>query len=212
MNIRVHPITPERYKMEEAARLVQKGALLLYPTDTGFALGCGLSNKSAIERIRKLRNLPDKKPLTFICESLRSIADYAQVSNQAFKMIKKLTPGPFTFVLPASRAVPRFVHDDKRKTVGIRIPDSAVANTLLHYCQMPLISISAQLNDDDIVPDGDFDPSDILFAYENKVDVVIEPEWFDFQGESTIIDMTGEEFVIVREGAQVEKVLAEIGG
>lgn len=211
MNIRVHPVTPERYKMEEAARLVQKGALLLYPTDTGFALGCGLSNKSAIERIRKLRNLPERKPLTFLCESLRSIADYAQVSNQAFKIIKKLTPGPFTFILPASRNVPRFVHDEKRKTVGIRIPDSAVANTLLHYCQMPLISISARLNDDDVVPDDVFDPSDVLFAYENKVDLVIEPEWFDFQGESTVIDMTSDDFSIVREGAQVEKVLAEIG-
>lgn len=115
MILRIHPITPERYKIEEAARLVHKGALLLYPTDTGFALGCGLANKSAIERIRRLRKISDKKPLTFLCENLQSIANYAQVSNAAFKAIRKLTPGPYTFILPASRAVPKFVHDEKEK-------------------------------------------------------------------------------------------------
>jgi len=205
INVRVHPITPERYKIEEAARQVQKGALLLYPTDTGFALGCALSNKTAIERIRRLRNISEKKPLTFLCENFQSIADYAQVSNAAFKVIKKLTPGPYTFVLPASRAVPRFVHDEKRKTVGIRIPDSPIAKELLHACGAPLISISARLNDDDIVTDDYFDPTDILFAYENKVDIIIEPEWFDFCGESTVIDMTTQgEFSIVRDGADNE--------
>lgn len=205
MIVRVHPITPERYKIEEAARQVQKGALLLYPTDTGFALGCALSNKTAIERIRRLRNISEKKPLTFLCENLQSIADYAQVSNAAFKVIKKLTPGPYTFVLPASRAVPKFVHDEKRKTVGIRIPDSPIAKELLHACGSPLISISARLNDDDILTDDYFDPTDILFAYEKKVDVVIEPEWFDFSGESTVIDMTTHgEFSIVRDGADNE--------
>ncbi|MBN8574287.1 MAG: L-threonylcarbamoyladenylate synthase [Candidatus Kapaibacterium sp.] len=201
MILRIHPITPERYKIEEAARLVHKGALLLYPTDTGFALGCGLANKSAIERIRRLRKISDKKPLTFLCENLQSIANYAQVSNAAFKAIRKLTPGPYTFILPASRAVPKFVHDEKRKTVGIRIPNSAIATALLHACQSPIISISARLNDDDLVTEDYFDPTDILFAFENNVDVVIEPEWYEFTGESTVIDMTQDNFFISREGA-----------
>lgn len=194
----LHPVTPQVQKINQVVQTLREGGVLLYPTDTGFALGCDLSNKDAIQRVRAIRNLPDNKPLTFLCESLTNIAEFAKVSNAAYKIIKRLIPGPYTFVLPASRSVPRYAQDPKRKTTGIRVPDNGLCSALLRELGTPIISISAK------VEDGNTDPAVLINTMRKQVDAIIELPDYNFTGESTVIDMTTDEFSILREGAGIE--------
>ncbi len=196
----IHPVTPEAHKIAQVVQSLRNGGVLLYPTDTGFALGCDLSNKEAIQRVRSLRNLPDGKPLTFLCESLTNIAEFAKVSNAAYKVIKRLIPGPYTFILPASRSVPKYAQDPKRKTTGIRVPSSPLCSALLRELGNPVISISAKAED------GSTDVEDIIRSLGRRVDVVIALPEYSFAGESTVIDMTTDDFAVVREGAGLNDV------
>lgn len=201
----IHPVTPETRKITQVVQSLRSGGVLLYPTDTGFALGCDLSNKEAIQRVRAIRNLPDGKPLTFLCESLTNIAEFAKVSNTAYRVLKRLIPGPYTFILPASRSVPRYAQDPRRKTAGIRVPDSELCSVLLRELGNPIISISAKAED------GSTDADSIIASLRNQVDVVIEQQEYSFAGESTVIDMTTDEFAVVREGAGMNAVHQYIG-
>ena len=205
LTVELHAITPETYKIRKVLDAVRDGAVVLYPTDTGFALGCCLSKKQAITRVRQIRRLPEHKHLSFICDSLTNISEFAKVSNHAYKVIRRLIPGPFTFILPATKAVPHYALDPKRKTAGIRVPDSTIALTLLRELGNPLISITAKHDDQD------FDSPDALVAALSPlVDVVITPHEYAFFGESTVIDMTQEEFHLVRRGARIDEVLEHI--
>lgn len=195
----LHPVTPQVHKITQVVQTLRDGGVLLYPTDTGFALGCDLSNKEAIHRVRTIRNLPEGKPLTFLCESLTNIAEFAKVSNAAYKLIKRLIPGPYTFILPASRSVPRYAQDPKRKTTGIRVPDSELCCALLRELGNPIISISAKAED------GSTDVDTLIGSLRRKVDAIIELPEYNFAGESTVIDMTTDDFSIVREGAGIEE-------
>lgn len=198
----IHPETPQSYKVAKVASALKEGAVILYPTDTGFALGCAISNKRAITRVRDIRKIPTSKPLSFLCESLTNIAEFAKVSNMAYKTIKRLIPGPYTFILPASRAVPRLAQDPKRKTVGIRVPSHPFPVALLHEMGHPIISISAKNGDEDI------DDHDRLIAsMKGLVEIAVTSPHYDFVGESTVLDMTDDDdFRIVREGAGIENV------
>lgn len=201
----LHPETPETWKINRIVNYINDGAVVLYPTDTGFTLGCELGNKEAITRIRRLRNLPDKQSLTFLCDSVSHISEFAKVSNKAYKTIKRLIPGPYTFILPASKQVPKLAQNPKRKTSGIRVPNNNLAQILLKELEMPLISISAKLPDED----DDF-PShheDIIDFFAKQVDIAVTSSEYNFLGESTVIDMTTDEFEILREGAGIENVL-----
>ena len=202
LRLHLHPVTPERHKLERVAEALRYGALILYPTDTGFALGCQLGNKLAIERLRLIRRLPAGKPLTFLCDSLKHLADFAYVSNTAYRLLKRLVPGPYTFILPATRAVPYYAQDLKRKTAGIRVPDSPVCLALLRTFGAPLVSISALSDEDDQVP-----PQELLERYASQVDIIIETGEYAFLGPSTIIDLTTEPFRILRRGAGFERAL-----
>jgi tRNA threonylcarbamoyl adenosine modification protein (Sua5/YciO/YrdC/YwlC family) len=219
----IHSITPQPAKIQKVVAALRGGAVMLYPTDTGFALGCCLSDKAAISRVRQIRRLQEQKQLTFLCDSLTNIAEYAQVSNHAYRTLKRLIPGPYTFILPATKAVPRYAVDAKRKTTGIRVPQNQLVRSLLEEHGTPIISITAKHPDEaDSGDEGDFDDSDdyggdfddeiemLLKRLEPLVDVVIRSETYNFQGESTVVDMTSDSFQLVRRGAGIKKVLHEI--
>lgn len=199
--LNIHHLTPELRKISKVADAIKSGAVILYPTDTGFTLGCALSNKDAISRLRQIRRLPDNKALTFLCDSLSNIAEFAKVSNLAYKTIKRLIPGPYTFVLPASKLVPKLAQDAKRKTSGIRVPNNDLSTLLLKDVGSPIISISAKLDTEDF----DRNPERIIDAFAPVVDIAVSSDEYSFTGESTVIDMTTDEFKIIREGAGVDK-------
>jgi tRNA threonylcarbamoyl adenosine modification protein (Sua5/YciO/YrdC/YwlC family) len=140
---KLHPETPQSRSIEQIVQALQGGAVMLYPTDTVYAIGCDLNSKSAVQRVRQIKQLSNNKPLTFLCSSLSNIAHYAQVSNSNYRMMKSMVPGPYTFILPTTKLVPKLVMDPKRKTTGIRVPDSAVCLALIEALGNPIISTSA---------------------------------------------------------------------
>ncbi|PSN20564.1 threonylcarbamoyl-AMP synthase [filamentous cyanobacterium CCP5] len=140
---KIHPQTPQKQKIAAVAKALHQGAIVLYPTDTVYAIGCSLEDKSAIERVRRLKQSANDKPLTFLCDSLSNIAAYAHVEDAAYKIIRKLIPGPYTFLLPATKQVPRLVMSPKRRTTGIRVPEHAISQSLMQGLGNPIISTSA---------------------------------------------------------------------
>jgi tRNA threonylcarbamoyl adenosine modification protein (Sua5/YciO/YrdC/YwlC family) len=197
----IHPKNPEIRKIQNVAAALNDGAVIIYPTDTGYTLGCNLSNKEGIARIRQLRNIQEGKSLTFLCDSLTRLSDFARVSNKAYKTMRRLVPGPFTFILPASKLVPYFAQDTKRRTAGIRIPDNILSLFLLKELGHPIISISAKIDGN---PYTTYD--EVLDYFAKQVDVAVKVEEPEFVGQSTIIDMTTDEFKILREGAGTNKL------
>ncbi|MEO0934438.1 MAG: L-threonylcarbamoyladenylate synthase, partial [Cyanobacteria bacterium J06641_2] len=146
----LHPDNPQNRRIEEIKAVLQSGGVMLYPTDTVYAIGCDLNVKSAIQRVRQIKQLANEKPLTFLCPSLSNVATYAFVNNAAYRIMKHLIPGTYTFLLPATKLVPKLVQNPKRKTTGIRVPDNAVCLSLLEALGNPIISTSAHIpNDDD---------------------------------------------------------------
>lgn len=147
---RLHPDNPQPRTIAQIVAALRSGAIMLYPTDTVYAIGCDLMSKSAVERVRKLKQMSNDKPLTFLCSSLSNISEYANVSDANYRTMKSLVPGPFTFILPATKLVPKLVLNPKRKTTGIRVPDHGVSQALIDALANPIISTSANLAEDDI--------------------------------------------------------------
>jgi tRNA threonylcarbamoyl adenosine modification protein (Sua5/YciO/YrdC/YwlC family) len=197
----IHHQTPETRKIQKVSEMLNDGAVMIYPTDTGYTLGCKLSNKNGIERIRQLRNIDSGKAMTFLCDSLNRLSDFAKVSDKAYKTMRGLIPGPYTFILPASKLVPYFAQDSKRKTAGIRVPYHLISIALLKSLGDPIISISAKIPDEE---NASYD--EILDYYSKQVDIAVKLEEPNFVGQSTIIDMTDDEFFIAREGAGMDKL------
>lgn len=202
LRLNIHHETPEASKIEKVTDALRDGAVILYPTDTNFTLGCELSNKQAISKIRAIRQIPDSHSLTFLCDSVTNISEFARVNNEAYKLIKRLIPGPYTFILPASKLVPKFAQNPKRQTAGIRVPGDKLSQALLKSVGAPIISITAKLPDKELGPD----PEEIIEAFSKLVDITVSSDVYDFHGESTILDMTEEDFRIEREGAGMEKL------
>lgn len=208
---RIQPETPQGRLIDQVVAELRKGAVMLYPTDTVYAIGCDINNKEGQERIRTMRDHPGKKPLTFIARSIADISEYAHVSNDAYKVIRKLAPGPFTFLLPSTKLVPKLVSNEKRNTTGIRIPDHPICHALLDTLGQPLISMSARLpqNEDPITLEELFE------QFESKVDIIIDDESDFYRSPytglvSTMIDFTGDMPEIVREGLGVELAQEEL--
>lgn len=197
----MHHETPENTKIKKVAKLIDEGAVILYPVDTGYALGCKLEHKEAISKLRRIRRLSDSQSLTFLCEDLSKISEFAKVTNDAYKTIKGLIPGPVTFILPASKLVPRFAQNPKRNTSGLRVPNNNLTDALLEELGKPIIAISAKVEGIDNPT-----PEEVIENYKNLVDLVVTSDVYEFTGESTIIDMTQDEFEIVREGAGLNEV------
>ena len=142
MLLPINPAHPEPRKIAQAVRVIEDGGIIAYPTDTVYGIGCDLHNKQAIERLYQMKGMPRKKPLALICPDLSNIAKYAIVDNQTYRVLKHFLPGPYCFVLQATREVPRFLHT-KQKTVGIRVPDHPVTHALVSELGRPVVSTTA---------------------------------------------------------------------
>ncbi|MGC1307129.1 MAG: L-threonylcarbamoyladenylate synthase [Phormidesmis sp.] len=198
----IHPKTPQNREIERVRDELRQGAIMLYPTDTVYAIGCDLESKSAIKRVRQLKQLANDKPLTFLCSSLSNVASYAQVSDPAYRIIKHLIPGPYTFLLPATKSVPRLVVNPKRRTTGIRVPKSPICHALIEALGNPVISTSAlsvarNSTEDDIEA---LSKAELFDRMEKLVDVVVDSDSeFGYQV-STILDLTGSPPRVTRQG------------
>lgn len=194
--IRLHtnPINPQMRNISQAVEILNQGGLIIYPTDTVYGLGCDLYNKKAIERIYQIKGFKKKSRLSFICPDLKNIAIYAHVSTPAYKIMRYLLPGPYTFILEATRNVPKILLE-KRKTVGIRVPDHPVCHSLLEEFGHPIISTSATLPEQMYMND----PDEIVALFNSRVDLFIDSDFCGLEP-STIIDLTVEKPVIIRQG------------
>jgi tRNA threonylcarbamoyl adenosine modification protein (Sua5/YciO/YrdC/YwlC family) len=205
----IHPHNPQPRTVNSITDALKDGAIMLYPTDTVYAIGCDLNDKSAIQRVRALKQLANDKPLTFLCSSLSNISEYALVTDQAYRIMKHLIPGPYTFLLPATKLVPKLVTNPKRKTTGIRVPDNTVCQALLKSLGNPVISTSAHLleNEDE---DGtiELDKARLFDQFDKLVDIIVDDYDSTESGfkVSTIIDFTEDEPIIVRKGLGWEKL------
>ncbi len=206
----VHPDTPQTRTIQKIGDALQDGAVMLYPTDTVYAIGCDLKVKSAIEKVRQIKQLANDKPLTFLCPSLSNIASYAVVSDSAYRIIKRLIPGTYTFLLPATKLVPKLVLNPKRKTTGIRVPNHPICLALLNILGNPIISTSAHLIGDDEITRGtiteQFERAELFDQMEKLVDIIIDNGSEPSYQVSTIIDLTEQEPIILRQGLGWEAV------
>ncbi len=194
MIISLDPDYPEIWHLIDAVEIIRNGGVMAYPTDTVYGLGCDLFDKNSIERIYQIKKMPKKKDLSFICSDLKQVSEYTQVSNLAYRLMKRLLPGPYTFILPATHKVPRLMLN-KRRTVGIRIPDNKICMALLDQLGNPIISTSLVLEDDELMSD----PFEIYDKYKGQLDVVIDGGILKSE-KSTVVDLTGNTPEIIREG------------
>jgi tRNA threonylcarbamoyl adenosine modification protein (Sua5/YciO/YrdC/YwlC family) len=205
----VHPQTPQVRRIDEIVAALKNGAVMLYPTDTVYAIGCDINSKTAVDRVRQIKRMSNDKPLTFLCQSLSNISEYAIVSDPAYRLMKHLIPGTYTFILPATKLVPKLVQDPKRKTTGIRVPKHILCQVLLENLGNPAISASAHLQDED--GDESIDPVEkaVLFdRLEKLVDIIIDDGSEPGMEGSTILDMTIDPPEVIREGLGWSEVAA----
>lgn len=197
MVIPIHLDNPEARAVKKAAEILAVGGLVIYPTDTVYGLGCSVDNKNAIERVHLIKRQRPDKPFSFVCSDLTHISEYAHVSNAAFKIMKHLIPGPYTFILPAARMkhLPKILVS-KRKTVGVRVPDSKVTLAIIESLGHPILSTSVTTEEGEILND----PERIIAGFKNQVDVILDGGPL-ISEPSTVIDFTGDRPVVVRKGA-----------
>lgn len=196
--LKIHPENPELRKIEKVVETLRKGGVVIYPTDTVYGLGCDIFNQEAIERVCRIKGMDcEKNSLSFICYDLSHISEYVKsLSTPVFKLMKKTLPGPYTYILNANSRVPKTI-SQKRKTVGIRIPDNNIARLLVKQLGNPIITTS--IHDDDQVVEYSTDPELIYEKFKGMVDVVIDGG-FGKNVASTVVDFTNGEMEIVREG------------
>ena len=192
----MHPDNPQARLLRQAVAIVKEGGLIVYPTDSGYALGCGIGKKSALERIRRLRQLDKNHNMTLVCRDLSELGRYARVSNPIFRLLKAFTPGSYTFILQATSEVPRLMLHPKRKTLGLRVPENTIALSLLDALDAPLMSTTL------ILP-GAFaplsEPEAIRDLLGSQVDLIIDGGNC-YSQPTTVIDLTEDYPVIIREG------------
>jgi tRNA threonylcarbamoyl adenosine modification protein (Sua5/YciO/YrdC/YwlC family) len=192
----IHPVNPQPRLIARAAAIVREGGLIAYPTDSCYALGCRIGDKDALARMRRIRGMDEQHHLTLMCRDLAQIGAYANMDNTRFRLLKKLTPGSYTFILPASREVPRRLMHPKRKTIGIRVPDHPVAQALLAELHEPLLSATLILPGDDLPLN---DPGEIRTRLERQIELVLDAGACGIVP-STVVDLTGPTPEIVRAG------------
>lgn len=167
----IHPDNPQKRLIQQAVRIIDQGGLIVYPTDSSYALGCHIGDKSAMERIQRLRKLDNKHHFTLVCSDLSEIGEYAKVDNSSYRLLKKLTPGPYTFLLKATSEVPRRLMNPKRKTIGLRVPDNNITRAILSELGQPIMSST-------LIEPGKYDALDdahmIREKFEHEVDLVID--------------------------------------
>lgn len=195
--ITIHPQNPEQRKLEQVVEILRDGGVIIYPTDTVYGIGCDIYKPKAIERIARIKGIkPEKANFSFICYDMSHLAEYAKVSDQAYKIMKKALPGPFTFLLPATSAVPKLLNNNK-KTIGIRIPDHNIPRQLVKLLGNPIITSS--IHDEDQIKEYSTDPELIYERFKNLVDVVIDGGYGNIVA-STVVDAVDDAFEVVRQG------------
>jgi tRNA threonylcarbamoyl adenosine modification protein (Sua5/YciO/YrdC/YwlC family) len=203
----LHPVNPQQRTIDQIRDALRSGAVMLYPTDTVYAIGCDLNSKTAVQRVRQIKQMSNDKPLTFLCPSLSDIAQYAKVGDEAYRLMRKLIPGPYTFVLPTTKLVPKLVMHPQRKTTGIRVPDHPICLALMEALGNPIISTSAYA----LALEEEFEAAHVadsrfeLFdCFENLVDVIIDSDVEPSGQMSTIIDLSQDTPEMIRRGQDWE--------
>ncbi len=206
--IKLHPETPHQKRIFEISDDLRGGAIAILPTDTQYALACSYANKKGIERIRMIRQLKLDHLLTLICDSLTGISKFARLGDNQFKVIKKLIPGPYTFVLPATKEVPKLLLNPRRQTIGFRVPDYPICQKLVEQLGNPLIATTARHPDyEGSKGNGTDDRLELFRRFEKQVDLIIDNEQPLIVEPSTIVDMSKDDPVIIRAGKGYEKFL-----
>jgi len=193
----VHPQTPQTRLISQAVAIVRNGGLLVYPTDSGYAVGCKLENKSALDRICSIRTIDANHNFTLMCRDLSELSTYASINNTAYRLIRNNTPGPYTFILKGTKEVPRRLMNQKRKSIGIRIPNNKIALALLEDLGEPLMSTSLILSGSDVT---ESDPVDIREKLEHQVDVIIDGGVLG-NTPTTVVNFEKDNIEIMREGS-----------
>ena len=195
--IKIYEDKPNEAAIAKVVKVLKEGGLVIYPTDTVYGLGCDITNTKALERIAKIKGIKlDKANFSFICHDLSNLSDYVrQIDTQTFKLLKRALPGPYTFILPGNNNLPK--EFKKKTTVGIRVPDNSIALEIVKQLGNPIVSTS--IHDEDDVIEYTTDPELIFEKWQNLVDMVIDGGYGDNMG-STIIDLSGDEPIVVREG------------
>ncbi|MDP8052112.1 L-threonylcarbamoyladenylate synthase [Pasteurella atlantica] len=191
----IHPDNPQQRLINQAVEIIKQGGVIVYPTDSGYALGCGIGEKRAIDKIVEIRKLPQNHNFTLVCSDLSELSNYALVTNISYRLIKNNVPNPYTFILPATKEVPRRLWT-KRKTIGIRVPKNNIALALLQTLGEPILSCSLMLPDEEVTQS---DPDEIRNYLERRVELIIHGGYLG-QTPTTVIDLTDDTPMIIREG------------
>ncbi len=192
----IHDENPQARLVRQAADIVRQGGVIVYPTDSGYAIGCHIGDKQSMDKIRQIRQLDKKHNFTLVCRDLSEISTYAQADNSHYRLLKANTPGAYTFILRATREVPKRLMHPKRKTIGIRIPDNAIAQALLEELGEPLLSSTLILPNEDMPMT---DPYEIRQVLEHQLDLIIDGGFCGFEA-TTVIDFEDDVPVVVRQG------------
>jgi tRNA threonylcarbamoyl adenosine modification protein (Sua5/YciO/YrdC/YwlC family) len=192
----IHPDNPQLRLIKQAAQIIHGGGIVALPTDSCYALVCHLDDKAAVERLRRIRGVDDKHHLTLLCRDLSEIAQYARVDNRQYRLLKAATPGPYTFILEATKEVPRRLSHPSRKTIGLRVPENRIAHALLEELGQPLLGTTLILPDES---EPLTDPDEVRNQLERQIELVIDGGACSLEP-TTVIDLSDEEPVLVRQG------------
>jgi tRNA threonylcarbamoyl adenosine modification protein (Sua5/YciO/YrdC/YwlC family) len=192
----VHPVNPQPRLIKQAAQIIHGGGIVAVPTDSCYALVCHLDDKAAVERLRRIRGIDEKHHLTLLCRDLSELAVYARVDNRQFRLLKNATPGPFTFILEATRCVPRRLSHPSRKTIGLRVPENCIVDMLLGELDQPLLGTTLTLPGDDEPLN---DPEAIRDRIGKQIDLIIDGGACSFEM-TTVVDLSGDDAALVRQG------------
>jgi tRNA threonylcarbamoyl adenosine modification protein (Sua5/YciO/YrdC/YwlC family) len=194
--VEIHPQDPQQRLIAEVVAVIRGGGLIAYPTDSSYAFGCHLGDKRAMDRIRRIRQADKKHNFTLVCSDLSEISLYARVENWQYRLIKSLTPGPYTFILPATREVPKRLQNPKRRTIGLRVPDHEIARAMLETLGEPIMSSTLQLPGDDIPITDVYEIEDRIG---NQIDLIIDGGPTGIEP-TTVIDLSGGSVEVLRQG------------
>ncbi len=192
----IHPDNPQLRLIKQAVQIIDGGGIVALPTDSCYALVCHLDDKAAVERLRRIRGVDDKHHLTLLCRDLSEIAQYARVDNRQYRLLKAATPGPYTFILEATKEVPRRLSHPSRKTIGLRVPENRIAHALLEELGQPLLGTTLILPDES---DPLTDPDEVRSQLERQIELVIDGGACSLEP-TTVIDLTGAEPELLRQG------------
>jgi tRNA threonylcarbamoyl adenosine modification protein (Sua5/YciO/YrdC/YwlC family) len=199
----IHPVNPQSRLIQQAVEIIRADGLVVYPTDSSYALGCHVGDKTGMERIRRIRNLDNRHNFTLMCRDLSEISTYAKVDNSSYRLLKSLTPGPYTFILKATHEVPRRLQNPKRKTIGIRVPDHPISQALLDQLAEPLMSSTLILPGREL---PETDAHDIRDRLEHDVDLVIDGESCGLEP-TTVIELVDGSMQVLRKGRGYDDAL-----